>query len=85
MARHSVSVSLPPFRVTYNPIEVAVHQDGEHVGFLFISQGSVDWRDRNRRTTGGASWSELRDFLRQKGPRRVRPRVASSGRARARG
>ncbi len=85
MARHSLAVSLPPFRLTSVPIEVAVHQNGEHIGFLFVSQGSIDWRDRNRRTTTGVSWSDLRDFLTDHGTRRIRPRVVGSGRARARG
>jgi hypothetical protein len=85
MARHSASVSMPPFPLTNVPIEIAVHQDGEHVGFLIISRGSVDWKDRRRRTTGGASWTDLREFLRKRSTRRVRARVATSSRSRARG
>jgi hypothetical protein len=84
MARHSVAVKLPDFSLGGSPIEFAVTIDGVHAGFLIISRGSVDWKDTRRQTTGGSSWGDLRDYLANRGPRRVRRLVTSSGRKLAR-
>jgi hypothetical protein len=85
MARHSVAVSLPAFSLGSSALEISVNINGEHAGYLMVSRGSVDWKDAHKRQTGGVSWSELKDFLSDQSPRRVRPRLVSSGRARARG
>jgi len=85
MARHTASVTVPPFPLTKTGLEIAVDENGEPIGFLIISRGSVDWKDRSKQTTGGASWSDLRTFLVDRPSRRIRPPMATSGRSLARG
>jgi hypothetical protein len=73
MARHEISLNIPHgITVVNTDIEVVVREDGEVLGRVRISRGSIDWipgRGRRAKTMG---WRRFGDVMEEHG--RTRPR-----------
>jgi hypothetical protein len=73
MAEHMVKVKLPRrLEVLSKDLEVQVTSDGNNMGTLKISKGSLDWRDANDQLSHVLTWEKFVKLAMKQGVRRRR-------------
>jgi hypothetical protein len=73
MATHEIILNIPHgITVMNTDIEVVVREDGEVLGRVRISRGSIDWIPRLGRRAKTLRWSKFGDVMEEHG--RARPR-----------
>jgi hypothetical protein len=48
MPQHEIEASLPAHSITKTDVTIIVNSDGQRLGELLISKGSIDWRPARR-------------------------------------
>jgi len=71
MATHDISLNVPHgITVVNKDIEVHVREDGEILGRIHISKGSIDWIPANAKQVRRLSWARFADLMEAQGLRR---------------
>jgi hypothetical protein len=74
MPRHEISLKiLQGITVLNTDIEVAVRSDGELLGRIRISRGSIDWIPAQKRSARRLSWTRFADLMEESGRPVERP------------
>ena len=63
MAEHMVRVSQPTREVVNADYSFEIHSDGEKLGTLDISKGTIDWWPRGVHSAIGVSWEDFATLL----------------------
>lgn len=56
MAKHDIEVDVPARRIVNTDLTVVVKSDGNKLGELRISKGTVDWRPAKRQRSISMRW-----------------------------
>ena len=73
MAEHAVKVKLPrQVEVLSKDLEVEVRSDGDFIGTLKISKGSLDWRDASDQMSHVLRWEQFAQLALEHGHKRRR-------------
>jgi hypothetical protein len=56
MPKHDISAALPAHRVVNTDLSVTVNSDGQRLGELLISKGTLDWRAAKHQYTVSMRW-----------------------------
>lgn len=67
MAKHEITVSMPPKAVLNKDTEYTVFSDGQILGSLKISRGSVEWRPKNNTYGYHLSWEDFDKLMKERG------------------
>ncbi len=68
MALHDIELELPAATTIRNVDAVLkVHGDGELIGTLEISRGSIDWRPRHGKKARRLTWERFDRLMREEG------------------
>jgi hypothetical protein len=68
MAKHEISLEIPHgITVVNRDIEVDIRENGEVLGRIHISRGSIAWRPGNGRQLRHVRWSKFADFMETEG------------------
>ncbi len=71
MATHDISLKIPHgITVVNTDIEVTVREDGEVLGRVRISRGSIDWIPRLGRRAKTMRWRKFGDVMEERGTTR---------------
>jgi hypothetical protein len=74
MATHEISLKiLQGITVVNTDIEVSVRADGELLGRLRISRGSIDWIPAQKRSARRLRWARFADLMEENGKAVERP------------
>jgi hypothetical protein len=63
MAKHEIEVSLPAHEVRNTDLTVIVHSDGQRLGELAISKGTIDWRPSRKHASVKLPWERFADLM----------------------
>ncbi len=63
MAKHEISVSLPAHEVRNTDLTVIVHSDGQRLGELAVSKGTIDWRPARKHAPVRLRWERFADLM----------------------
>jgi hypothetical protein len=63
MAKHEIEVSLPAHEVRNTDVTVIVHSNGQRLGELAISKGSIDWRPARKHAPVRLRWERFADLM----------------------
>ncbi len=66
MAEHEISISIPPKMVQNVDVVFEVYSDGEKLGELHVSKGTIDWHPRNLRRIASLSWEQFDRIMRDR-------------------
>ena len=73
MAEHTVKVKLPRrVEVLSKDLEVEVRSDGDFIGTLKISKGSLDWRDASDQLSRVFDWEQFQKLALEHGRKKKR-------------
>jgi hypothetical protein len=68
MPQHEIEMSLPAQTVNNTDVEVSVWSDGNKLGSLKISKGTIDWMPSpNSKTHFKMSWERFDEVMKEKG------------------
>ncbi|MBI2704809.1 MAG: hypothetical protein HYX32_05915 [Actinobacteria bacterium] len=68
MALHDIELELPATTIVRNADAIIkVHGDGELIGTLEISRGSIDWRPRRGKKVRRLTWERFDRLMRDHG------------------
>lgn len=67
MAQHDVTLTIPERALGKADLEFKVKRDGEMVGRLKVSNGTVVWVPRNAKYGYKLGWARFDDLLRKEG------------------
>lgn len=71
MATHDISLKIPHgITVVNTDIEVTVREDGEVLGRVRISRGSIDWVPRSGKRAKTMRWRKFADVMEDRGTTR---------------
>lgn len=74
MATHEISLNVPHgISVVNKDIEVHVREDGEVLGRIHISKGSIDWIPASAKQVRRLSWERFAALMEEEGRRRPLP------------
>ena len=59
MPLHKVEVSQPSKRVLNSDVVFTIYSDGQRLGELRVSRGSIDWRPANKRASIKRGWERF--------------------------
>lgn len=59
LPRHDIELSLPVKAIINTDAQFAIYSDGEKLGELRISRGSLDWKPRGRRKAISIQWERF--------------------------
>ncbi len=67
---YEISLTIPKgIEVLHSDLVIHARQDGELLGTLTISKGTVDWRPKNKKAGKGGetmlNWSQFADVMQQ--------------------
>ena len=81
MATHEVKLSLNQ-RITVEKVDATfpVWSDGERLGRLRVSKGSVDWQPARSQMVYRVTWEDFAELMQENGRRRTVRKRARSGR-----
>jgi hypothetical protein len=66
MARHEVEMRIPTTKmVLHADVVFEVRSDGEKLGELRVSQGSIDWAPRRTQTATSLTWERFDELMSQ--------------------
>lgn len=63
MPRHSIEITLPSKPIKNADTVIGVWSDGDKLGELRISKGTVDWRRGSKKTWKYITWEKFADLL----------------------
>lgn len=69
MARHDIEVELPPKVVLNSDVRFSVRSDGELLGELLVSKGSLAWRPGRGTSVWHLEWERFGELARESGRR----------------
>jgi hypothetical protein len=73
MADHIVKVKLPRrVEVLSKDLEVEVRSNGDFIGTLKVSKGSLDWRDASDQYSHVIHWERFAELAREHGRKKKR-------------
>ena len=72
MPVHDVEVEIPPKVVLNSDVRFVVHSDGQKLGELLVSKGSVDWIPGHSPQTITVSWERFDELMREERDRKKR-------------
>lgn len=67
MAKHEVGLTLPNLPIVNTDAEFEIQRDGEKLGTLKVSRGTVEWVPRNHHYGYHLDWAAFDDLMRSKG------------------
>ncbi len=67
MARHSVNFTIPERSLGNADVEFLVKRDGELLGRLWISKGTVVWVPKNSRQGYEIGWQKFDELMQENG------------------
>jgi hypothetical protein len=71
MAKHQITLKIPHgITVANTDIEVFVREDGEILGRVRISRGSIDWMPRMGRRAKTMRWRRFAETMEERGANR---------------
>jgi hypothetical protein len=73
MPAHDVVVSLREQFILNADLAVEIRADGEKLGELLISKGTIDWRPRGNQYVHRLDWEQFDRVMRDNGRRRRLP------------
>jgi len=66
MPEHKVEViQTPSWEVVNTDLRITIDSDGEKLGELCISRGTIDWRPRDAKNTIVLEWEAFDRFMRE--------------------
>jgi hypothetical protein len=63
MPEHMVRVSQPSRELVNSDVTFEIYSDGQKLGTMLVSKGTVDWFPRNAQTSISLQWEEFADVL----------------------
>lgn len=63
MPEHYIEISLPKKPIRNVDTTIAIWSDGEKLGTMHLSQGSLDWRGGRRQKVKSFSWEKIAKIL----------------------
>jgi hypothetical protein len=69
MAQHEIEASLPAHRIVNTDVTVIIKSNGERLGDLLISKGSIDWRPAKHQISHRMSWEKFALFMEENASR----------------
>jgi hypothetical protein len=73
MPKHDVDVEIPQKAVLNTDVRFIVRSDGEKLGELLVSRGTLDWLPANFPSPPfSLSWEKFNELMQQQGRRRPR-------------
>ncbi len=63
MPKHDIEISLPRKPVKNVDTTIAIWSDGEKLGELRVSRGTLDWKSAGKKNAKSFSWEQLADLL----------------------
>ena len=83
---HDIILNLPPVPIGASDANFEIYADGELLGQLRVSTGSIEWISRHKRRGSALSWTRFDDVMQKIGserkvkrkPARRRQRLAAS-------
>ena len=72
MARHDIDVEIPPKVVLNSDVRFVVRSDGEKLGELLVSRGSIAWVPGHSPKPIHLRWERFDELMREHRPRRRR-------------
>ena len=63
MSKHHIEISLPTKPLKNVDTTISVWSDGEKLGELRVSRGTLDWKSARRKTAKSISWERLAALL----------------------
>lgn len=66
---HEVNLTLHTKLVQRKDVEIEVRKDGDLLGDLLISQGTVDWRPKSAQKKYKMSWTKFAELMQKYGKR----------------
>jgi hypothetical protein len=70
MAEHRILTRVPSHEVINADLVVEVRHDGELLGELLVSRGTIDWRPKGHRQVFELEWEQFDDLMRERGRKR---------------
>jgi len=70
MPRHEVTMSLPKGVVINADVVFVIAGDGQKLGELHLSRGTIDWRPKGHRQVFELDWEQFDDLMRERGRKR---------------
>jgi hypothetical protein len=61
--KHHIEISLPTKPLKNVDTTISVWSDGEKLGELRVSRGTLDWKSARRKTVKSISWERLAGLL----------------------
>jgi hypothetical protein len=66
VAEHEIEISIPTKSVLNADVVFEVRSDGEKLGELRISRGTIDWRPGRARKTARLTWEQFDELMRRR-------------------
>ena len=63
MPRHDIEIILPRKPVKNVDTTIAIWSDGEKLGELRVSRGTLDWKSGGKKRVKSFSWEQLAELL----------------------
>lgn len=63
MPRHHIEISLPTKPLKNVDTTISIWSDGEKLGDLLVSRGSLDWKPAGRKRVKRISWERFAEML----------------------
>jgi len=63
MATHDINISLPSFELDSRDLTVIVHRDGEKLGTITISKGSIDYKPAYQQVAVKIDWARFNSIM----------------------
>jgi hypothetical protein len=61
--KHDIEISLPTKPLKNVDATVAIWSDGEKLGEMHMSRGSLDWKSAHKRTAKSIPWERVKELL----------------------
>ena len=63
MPKHDIWLSFPAKRLNNVDTTIEIYSGGTKRGELHISQGTIDWKSRNKKTAHWMTWERFADLM----------------------
>jgi len=77
MPRHDVEIAIPPKVVVNSDVRFVIRSDGQKLGELLVSKGTVAWVPGHSRQAIHIVWEQFDELMREERRQRRRRRPAS--------
>jgi hypothetical protein len=72
MPKHDIDIDIPPKVVLNSDVRFVVRSDGEKLGELLVSRGSIAWAPGHSPNAVHLQWERFDELMRDHGKRRRR-------------